>query len=246
MHPERRSGSELAIWPWSAKLAVLLVPVVLLILVVTIVITRTVASWPNQRLEGWVLLAIVALSLLPVILLLVQTLATRGGTIQVAGLSLSFAQVSEKVASTLRVTTLAENLGTTEDAPVAQTSLRSILRALRRAHDSEVTVVDLRRGRTWWETRLFILVAGAARRDRPTAIAFIADSGTAAVTIGSSLVPDNLAVFISAAPRRSPRSEGLIGVASTRTTTSSTSGSGIAIFTSDNSSSPLFLIKERS
>lgn len=163
MPPERRSRAELAVWPWSPKLAVLLVPAVLLILGVTIVITRTAASWPSQRLEGWVLLAIVALSLLPVILLLVQTLATRGGTIQVAGVSLSFAQVSEKVASTLRITTLAENLGTPDDAPVAQSSLRSILRALRRAHDSEVTVVDLRRGRTWWETRLFILVVGAAR-----------------------------------------------------------------------------------
>jgi hypothetical protein len=168
-----------------------------LILGAAIVIAGTVASWPSHRLEGWVLLVIVALSMLPVILLLVQTLATRGGTFQVAGLSLSFAQVSEKVASTLRVTTLAENLGTTEDAPVTGSSLRSILRALRRAHDSEVTVVDesrqvvwphrsagqtgassgdhtqvdIRRGRTRWETRLFILVSGAARRDRGLGVA---------------------------------------------------------------------------
>lgn len=175
MRPGRRSGSEPAVWPWSAKLAVLLVPVVLLILLVAMAITRTVANWPSQRLEGWVLLTILALSLLPVILLLMQTLVTRGGKIQVAGVSLSFAQVSEEVAAAVRTTTLAENLGTTEDVPVAQTSLRSILRALRRARDSEVTVVDLRQGRTWWETRLFILVAGATRRDRPTAIAFIGD-----------------------------------------------------------------------
>jgi len=161
MRPRRRSGSEPTIWPWSAKLALLLVPVVLLILLVTMAITRTVANWPSQRLEGWVLLTILGLSLLPVILLLVQTLVTRGGTIKIAGLSLSFAQVSEEVASALRTTTLAENLGTTEDVPLAQESLRSILRALQRARDSEVTVVDLRQGRTWWETRLFILVAGA-------------------------------------------------------------------------------------
>ena len=81
---------------------------------------------------------------------------------------------------------------------------------------------------------------------RRPAIAFIAASGTVAVTTGASPVPDNLAVVISAAPRSSPRSEGLIGVASTRTTTSSAAGSGIGTFTSDNSSSPLFLIKERS
>ncbi len=46
-------------------------------------------------------------------------------------------------------------------------------------------------------------------------------SGTFAVMTGASLVPDALAVAISAAPIRRPRSDGLIGVASTRTTTSS-------------------------
>jgi hypothetical protein len=175
VHIGRRSRPETGVWPWSARLALLLVPVVLLILLVTIVITKTVADWPSQRLEGWVLVAVVGLSLLPVILLLVQTLVTLGGTIRVAGLSLSFARVSEDVASALPTTTLAENLGTADDVPVTQTSLRSVLRALRRAHDSEVTIVDLRQGRTWWETRLFILVAGATRRDRPSAIAFIGD-----------------------------------------------------------------------
>jgi hypothetical protein len=175
MEPTRRPGPELAVWPWSARVAVLLVPAVLLVLLVTLAIARSVSSWPSEHFEGWVLLAIIGLSLLPVILLLLQMLVTRGGTFKVAGLSLSFTQVSETVASIVRVTTLAENLGTTDDAPVNRSSLSSIIRALRRAHDSEVTVVDLRQGRTWWETRLFILVAGAARRDRPAAIAFIAD-----------------------------------------------------------------------
>jgi hypothetical protein len=175
--------------------------VVLLVLLVAMAITRTVANWPSQRLEGWVLLAILALSLLPVIMLLVQTLVTRGGTVQVAGLSLSFARVSEEVASALRTTTLAENLGTAEDVPVAQTSLRSILRALRRAHDSEVTVVDLRQGRTWWETRLFILIAGATRRDRPTAIAFIGDrNGKPGAYIGWAPPSRLLDMHVSAVP----------------------------------------------
>lgn len=197
----RRAGAEPVIWPWSAKVALLLVPVILLILLVTIVITRTVASWPSQRLEGWVLLAVVALCLLPVILLLVQTLVTRGGTIQVAGLSLSFAQVSEEVASALQTTTLAENLGTAEDVPVTRTSLRSVLQALRRAHDSEVTVVDLRQGRTWWETRLFILVAGATRRDRPTAIAFIGDrNGQPRTYLGWAPPSRLLDLHVSAVP----------------------------------------------
>src|SRR3977135_2606504 len=43
------------------------------------------------------------------------------------------------------------------------------------------------------------------------AMAFIAASGTFAVTTGASFVPDALAVDISAAPTSSPRSDGLIG-----------------------------------
>jgi hypothetical protein len=180
---------------------VLLVPVVLLILIVTFAVTRAVAAWPGQQLEGWVLLAIVALSLLPVILLLIQILAARGGTIAVAGLSLSFVQVSEKVASSIRVATLAENLDTSGDIPVTGSSLRSIMRALRRAHDSEVTVVDLRQGRTWWETRLFILIAAAARRTSPAAIAFIGDrNGRPGAYLGWATPSRLLSLHMSADP----------------------------------------------
>src|SRR6266567_5022891 len=70
------------------------------------------------------------------------------------------------------------------------------------------------------------LPTGMDSSTRP-AMAFIPASGTFAVITGASLVPDAFAVVISAAPTRSPRSEGLIGEASTRTTTSSGAGSGV-------------------
>src|SRR2546430_8899162 len=73
-----------------------------------------------------------------------------------------------------------------------------------------------------------------------------AASGIFAVTTGVSGLPETLAVDMSAGPIRSPRSDGLIGVASTRTTTSSSAGSGVGTSTSDSSSSPLFLSSERS
>jgi hypothetical protein len=148
-----------------------------------------------------VLLAIVLLSLLPVLLLLIDVLVTRGATIQLPGVSLSFAQASEEAAARLRTTTLSENLGVSDDVTVAQTSLRSVLRALRRAHDSEMTVVDLRKGRTWWETRLCVLVAGAASRDRPQAIAFIADrNGRAGAFLGWASPSSLLELHRSAEP----------------------------------------------
>src|ERR1700732_378794 len=89
------------------------------------------------------------------------------------------------------------------------------------------------------------LPTGIDSSSRP-AMALIAASGTFAVITGASLVPDALAVDISAAPTRRPRSDGLIGEASTRTTTSSGPGSGTGTLASDSSSSPLFLISERS
>src|SRR5450631_2567304 len=89
------------------------------------------------------------------------------------------------------------------------------------------------------------LPTGIDSSSRP-AMAFIAASGTLAVITGDSFVPDALAVDISAAPTRRPRSDGLIGEASTRTRTSSGPGSGVGTLKSDISSSPLFLISERS
>ena len=58
------------------------------------------------------------------------------------------------------------------------------------------------------------------------AMAFMNLSGMRAVSTGRAAVPDTCIVLMSAAPNSSPRSEGLIGVASMRTSTSSAPGSG--------------------
>ncbi|MGW4873925.1 hypothetical protein [Streptomyces chartreusis] len=197
------SSARLRLWPWSAKAAIFLAPVILVALVVTIAISSILAGWPQHRYDGPILLGIVLLSLLPVILLFVQTLAASNvsASIQLPGVSLSFAGASESAAVSVRTATLAENLDTPEDVPFAQTSLRSVLRALRRAHDSDVTVVDLRQGHTWWETRLFILVAGAARRDRPQVIAFVGDrNGRPGAFLGWASPSRLLDMHLSAVP----------------------------------------------
>src|SRR6202158_920799 len=72
------------------------------------------------------------------------------------------------------------------------------------------------------------LPTGIDSSSRP-AMAFIAASGTLADITGDSFVPDALAVDISPAPTSSPRSDGLIGEASTRTRTSSGPGSGVGM-----------------
>src|SRR5215475_14789774 len=74
----------------------------------------------------------------------------------------------------------------------------------------------------------------------------IAPGGTWAVTLALSPLPEALAALMSAGPSSRPRSDGLIGVASTLITTWSSPGSGTGTLISDSSSSPLFLISERS
>src|SRR6059058_4514786 len=74
---------------------------------------------------------------------------------------------------------------------------------------------------------------------------FIIDGGMFAVTIGLSRAPETFAVDMSAPPNISPRSEGLTGDASTRTTTSSALGSGIGTLVSESSRMPSFLTVDR-
>jgi hypothetical protein len=66
------------------------------------------------------------------------------------------------------------------------------------------------------------------------------------VTTEPSPLPEAFACSISAGPNNKPRSDGLIGVASTRTTTSSSFGSGTGTFASETSSVPSLVIFERS
>ena len=89
------------------------------------------------------------------------------------------------------------------------------------------------------------LPTGMEASSRP-AMPFMAASGTRAVITGRSAVPDKRAVLMSAAPNSSPRSDGLMGDASMRTSTSSGPGRGTGTLASDTSSSPLRWMSERS
>src|SRR5262249_2216305 len=80
----------------------------------------------------------------------------------------------------------------------------------------------------------------------PPAGPFTRASGMRAVTTGFLVDPDCFRVLVSAAANISPRSDGLIGEASTRMTTSSACGEGVSISTSESSSSPLCFTRERS
>jgi hypothetical protein len=164
-----------ALWPWAAAWALAAVPTALVVLVVAEALLNRWTGVPGDSHQGWVLVGIVLLSVLPVLLLLLDNIASSGGSFQApGGVKISFEAASARVAATVTSTTLSENLGTLGTEAANQSGMRSILRALRASERTEVTVVDLRDGHTWWESRFFILVASAARRRSNQALAVIA------------------------------------------------------------------------
>src|SRR5262249_8735120 len=83
-------------------------------------------------------------------------------------------------------------------APVTESDLPSIFAALG-PKGTEVGVIDLEQGQAWWETRLLILVAGAARLGKPPGTGFIAnDGGTPGVFQGWAPPEPLLAALLQA------------------------------------------------
>jgi hypothetical protein len=170
---EGRAGVRL--WPWPTSTAVLATIASLVALFVIFAVIRATTDWPASEHEGWVVLGIALLSVVPIVLLILDVTARNSGQVSVLGVSLSFASASQEAATTVRTETLDANLGNDSADVIERSSLPVVVKALRSARDLDVTVVDLRAGATWWESRLFILVAGAAQRGRPSAIAFVGD-----------------------------------------------------------------------
>ena len=167
-------------------MALALVPIILVVLLIAYGGVHARYGWPSDQYQGWVLLSILGLSLLPVFLVILGFLASVGARLGGGGVELSFANASVQAEGAVRSTYVSENLGTLDSSgQVDGDALQNILEALADAHRSDVTVVDLGRGKTWWESRLFILIAGAARRPSPQAIAFVDDeNGRSGVFVG--------------------------------------------------------------
>jgi hypothetical protein len=160
------------LWPWSVRSAVIAVPVALAGLLVVFAITRAAADWPEPAHESAVLLAIVVLALLPIWLILLGRVVA-GGAVEAFGVRLEFAPDEHVQPETVVPPRLGLSFGEVlDDSGTAQ-----ILDTLRAAVRHEVAVVDLEDGASWWETRLLVLCAGAARQERPRAIVFVATAG---------------------------------------------------------------------
>ena len=167
--PAERSD-QLVLWPYGVRAALLLTPALLIVLVLAVALLHAISDWPGRGSDNLLLGGILVLGLLPLGLLLVDLVASRGGSVGFRGLQIEFSATGPDRAPV----TLSVNLGN----PIAGTTVvdsgrASVLSALQATAASRVAVVDLSEAGGWWPTRLFALCAGAARQGGPGTITFV-------------------------------------------------------------------------
>ena len=134
-------------------------------------VIRRHTAWPTAKTDNLLLIGILILGLIPIALVLIYALLQRGGSLSFQGVKIDLAATTSPAVA-FRIDT---NIGVQWEA-VSDSSSREILDALRKAVMTEVVLVDLEDGTAWWETRLFVLAAGAARKGAPRALVFVATS----------------------------------------------------------------------
>ncbi len=162
------------LWPYDRRLALLAPFVVLIVLGAALGLTRRASGWPPSSSDNLVLTGIFVFSLIPVVLIVIDLVATRGGSVKVAGVEINIVAAITPTQSV----TIAPNIGVPGEPIYDSTSTR-ILDAIRQAVSSDIVTIDLETGRAWWETRLLVLCAGAVRLRRPGVIVFLATEAEA-------------------------------------------------------------------
>jgi hypothetical protein len=190
--PERR------LWPFGPRLSIIWAFVLLIGLSILVATLRTTMGWPSDNAENVVLIAVLVLSLLPILLPLLDIIIDRGAVIEYGGVKIDFSQVRPLGMPGI---TVPVNIGVRGEA-VNDSSTTQILDALQQATTSELVVVDLEEGHAWWETRLLVLLAGAVRLGRPKRIVFVGtEAGRPQRFQGWASASDLLRLLASARPQ---------------------------------------------
>jgi hypothetical protein len=161
-------------WPFEARWAFFASLVLVPGLVALAVWLYRPAGPLATRLTFPPLLLAVLLGLLPVVFVVL------GGvrSVEAAGVKVAFVAVRDVVNTGGVVTPrsfITDNLRnpplTVTDAAL-ESAKDTIIAALKNAAGADCVVADLQRGDDWWDTRLLVLVAGAARLASPRAVVF--------------------------------------------------------------------------
>jgi hypothetical protein len=115
-----------------------------------------------------VLLVAVAISFVPLLLLLLNYLGASRGTLDIKGVKIDFSQ-AEIHKIDIRIP---DNIGQ-PGAIVVDSAPMRIVSALEEAKFNPIVRLDIRDGSAWWVTRLMALSAGAERAGSPQILVFV-------------------------------------------------------------------------
>jgi hypothetical protein len=137
--------------------------------------------WPGSGSDNLLLTGIFVLGALPLLVVLLDVVIKARGSVKTRLFELDLsAGGSTQVMLSVEVP---PNLGVGTNS-ITDTASSSILAELHRAAVEPVSLIDLGGGDAWWESRLFIFAAGAARRGRPEVLVFTAERPDRGTVVG--------------------------------------------------------------
>jgi len=167
------SDTNSRLWPYSVVLALAAAPAIFALVAALIFSIGALLQWPALRNESAVLYFSIALSLLPLLLVLLDFVALKRAVIGNKWLNLDFSKaIAEGGPPAPNSFALPDNIIAEQDRLMDSDGKRMIA-AMKRATTAEIVYLDLKDGNAWWVTRLLTLCVGAQGIGATKAIVFV-------------------------------------------------------------------------
>jgi hypothetical protein len=166
-----QGAQAIRLWPFDAYVALAAVPVLWIILGAFFWAGHRWMDWPTVAAAGGLVYIAAAIGLVPVALLVLDTIAQRRGALTTKWFSVDFGATVDEVPRRPAVE-IPTSLGLPGQA-VNDSSVVHVHETLAAARSNDVVRLDLGAGENWWMTRLFALCAGATEAGAPEILVFV-------------------------------------------------------------------------
>jgi hypothetical protein len=161
-------------WPYPPQTSLIATIATFAGLLGVLLVLKKCDAWPiHEDSDTTVFIVLAIVSALPVLTAVLDMVSARGGKFEYGGVTIDFSNLPHRALPAL---SMPANIAL-PNVPVDDSSTIKIIDALKSAVTCDVVTVDLGKGHDWWETRLLVLLAGAARLERPRVVVFIGEQG---------------------------------------------------------------------
>ena len=171
---KRMSDINGRLWPFGLGFALAAVPATWAGCAIAFFLMRTYLAWPGTESALTLTYYAMAVSAVPLLLLLIDFVAARGGVIGSKLLNVDFSKAIAEAGT--ESFALPDNILAEQDA-LYSSGRSKVIDVMKKATAVETVRLDLADGSTWWVTRLLALCAGALERGAPSAIVFVGRKG---------------------------------------------------------------------